>query len=182
MNEQEIISQILKGNQQAFKELYILYKNQVYSTALSYLQQTEDAEEVTQDVFLTVFEKLDTFNRNSKISTWIYRITVNKSLNQIKKRKRNLTTNIELMKSHKVDFIHPGVLLENQEKSKYFFAAIDKLDENQKTAIILSYIEDLPRQEVAEIMNNTLKSIEGLLQRGKKNLHKHLLKLYPKDF
>lgn len=48
----------------------------------------EDAEEVTQDVFLTVFEKLDTFNANSKISTWIYRITVNKSLNQIEKRKR----------------------------------------------------------------------------------------------
>lgn len=74
------------------------------------------------------------------------------------------------------------MLLENQEKSKYFFAAIDKLDKNQKTAIILSYIEDLPRQEVAEIMHTTLKSIEGLLQRGKRNLKKNLMKIHPKDF
>ncbi len=66
LNEQEIISQILKSNQEAFNELYTSYKNQVYNTTLSYLQNTEDAEEVTQDVFLTVFEKLDTFKGNSK--------------------------------------------------------------------------------------------------------------------
>lgn len=75
--------------------------------------------------------------------------------------------------------MHPGVLLENKEKSKYLFKAIDSLDEKQRTAFILSYIESLPRQEVADIMDTTLKSVESLLQRAKANLRKKIAAIYP---
>ncbi len=180
--DQYLLSEIAEGNRQAFRMFYDTYKSIVYNTVLSYLQNKEEAEEVTQDVFFTVFNKAGTFKGNSKVSTWIYRITVNKALNQIKRRKK-IPLSIDELKEHQpIEFIHPGVQLENQEKAKYLFAAIENLVEKQKTAIILSFIEDLPRQEVAQIMNTSLKSVESLLQRAKTNLKKQLKEMYPKEF
>lgn len=161
--------------------LYDIYKIKVYNLALNYLQNVEDAEEITQDVFYTIFNKANTFKGKSKVSSWVYRITVNKSLNQLEKRKRNPSSNNDIKEFHAVNFSHPGIRLEDKEKAKYLFAAIEKLEQNQKTAFILSYLEDLPREEVANIMGKTLKSVEGLLQRGKSNLKKELVKMYPKE-
>lgn len=146
------------------------------------MQHVEDAEEITQDVFSAIYTQAHTFKGNAKVSTWIYRIAVNKALNQIQKRNKRPKSDMEIQAYHRIDFQHPGVLLENQEKSKYLFAAIDTLNENQKTAFILSFIEDLPRQEVADIMKTSLKSVESLLQRAKANLKKKLIGMYPKDF
>lgn len=159
--------------------MYLLYKNKVYNTALGYLQSVEDAEEITQDVFLTIFSKAGTFRGDAQVSTWIYRMTINKALNQIEKRKRRPQSDKEIQDFHKVDFQHPGILLENKEKSQYLFSVINTLSETQKTAFILSYIEDLPRKEVADIMETTLKSVESLLQRAKNNLKKKLVSIYP---
>lgn len=79
----------------------------------------------------------------------------------------------------KIDFQHPGVLLENKEKAQYLFSVIETLAEAQKTAFILSFVEGLPRQEVADIMETSLKSVESLLQRAKANLKKKLIEIYP---
>lgn len=156
-----------------------MFKDKVYNTAISYLQNVEEAEEITQDVFLTIYSKASTFQGKSKVSTWIYRITINKSLNLIEKKNRRPKSDKEIQDFHKIDFQHPGILLENQEKAKYLFSVIDTLVENQKTAFILSYVEGLPRQEVADIMETTLKSVESLLQRAKTNLKKKLISIYP---
>ncbi len=156
-----------------------MYNSKVYNTALSYLHCPEESKEITQDVFLTIFKKADSFKGNSKVSTWIYRITINKALNQIEKYKRRPSSDIPLKDHYRIDFEHPGVLLEHKENSKYLFAVIDTLVETQKTAFILSYIENLPRQEVANIMNTSLKSVESLLQRAKTNLKKKLISIYP---
>ena len=156
--EIQLLKKVTKGNRKAFRELYILYKDKVYSTAIGYLQNIEDAEEVTQDVFLTVYNKSETFKGKSKVSTWIYRITVNKSLNYLNKKNRTFTLGFPVKDNHKIEFNHPGIQLENQEKAKYLFYTINQLPENQKTAFILSYIEGLPQKEVSEIMELTLKS------------------------
>ncbi|MFZ4414213.1 MAG: RNA polymerase sigma factor, partial [Bacteroidales bacterium] len=166
-------------NKVAFEELYSLFKDKVYNTAISYLQNIEDAEEVTQDVFLSIYVNAHTFKRNSKVSTWIYRITVNKALNKLDKRNRKPNSNIQLEDSFSIDFQHPGILLENQENAAYLFGAIDTLLPSQKTAFILVYIEGLPQQEVALIMENTVKAVESLLQRAKINLKKILIEHYP---
>lgn len=176
---QELIKNIAKGDKKAFYDLYLLYKNKVYNTALGYLQNIEEAEELTQDVFITIFNKADTFKGKSQLSTWIYRITVNKAINQIDRRKRRPQLDKEIKDYHKVDFQHPGVVLENKENAKYLFAVIDTLAETQKTAFILSYVEGLPQQEVADIMEKSLKSVESLLQRAKTNLKKKLISIYP---
>lgn len=175
----EIITSIVNGDRHAFKRLYELLNEKVYNTALSYTQNEKDAEEITQDVFLKIHKNAASFKGQAQISTWVYRITVNTSLNYIKKRKRSAFLRFEGMLKEKPDFDHPGVLLENKENARMLFKVINNLPEKQKTAFILSYIEHLPRKEVANIMDITLKAVESLLQRAKGNLRKSLEKMYP---
>ncbi len=175
----QILKSIAQGNRQAFEELYQLFKVKVYNTALSYVQNVEDAEEVTQDVFTTIYRKANQFQGNSSVNTWIYRITVNSSLNFIKKRNRSVFSVFNSNTMDPPNFEHPGVQMENKESSAFLFKAIDSLPESQKTAFILSFVEELPRQEVADIMEISLKATESLLQRAKVNLREKLEKMYP---
>lgn len=175
----EIIKSIANGDRKAFQQLYQLYAKKVYNTALSYAQDEQDAEEITQDVFSKIFRSAGKFKGDSALSSWIYRITINTSLNLIKKRKRFSFLTFGDQQVEETDFEHPGILLENKEAAKTLFKVIDGLPDNQKTAFILSFVEELPRQEVADIMGVSLKAIESLLQRAKKNLRTKLAKLYP---
>lgn len=179
LKNHDLITAIAQGDRIAFATLYELFAAKVYNTALSYTQNEQDAEEVTQDVFTNIFRHAVKFKGNAAVNTWIYRITVNTSLNYIKRKKRFSFLNFSESKRDQPDFEHPGVLLENKEKAKILFKVIDTLPDKQKTAFILSFIEDLPRQEVANIMEISLKAVESLLQRAKKNLRKKLEKLYP---
>jgi len=162
----------------AFQRLYARYNVNVFNTALGYMKNVELAEEVTQDVFLAIFQKADTFKGTSKVSTWVYRIVVNKSLNYLDKQSRRPTSDEAIDAHHKIDFNHPGVQLKNQEASRHLFAAMDILPPTQKTAFILSYVEGLPQSEVADVMQKSLKSVESLLQRAKGNLRIKLNSFY----
>ncbi len=142
-------------------------------------QSSSDAEEITQDVFIKLYTKAHSFQNKSSVSTWIYRISVNTSLNLIDRRKRHKSVGLDKISDQRPDFNHPGVLLENKEDAKYLFDAIDTLKDSQKTAFILSFIELLPRQKVAEVMEISLKAVESLLQRAKQNLRKDLENKFP---
>ena len=188
ITDQQLLELLAKGNELAFKQLYDRYSSKVYNTLLSYTKNAEDAEELLQDVFLTIFNSAASYRSESKVSTWIYRVSINKSLDFI--RKKNSQKRFGIFSSlyrkdsgeiqyESVDFVHPGVKLENQEEAKLLFKVIDGLSENQKTAFILTQIEDLPQQEVAEIMKITRKAVESLVQRSKANLKKILTNQYP---
>ena len=173
-SHEDLLQAIAKGDQKAFQELYQLFHLKVYNTALGYLQNEDDTEEVTQDVFVKIHQNAANFKGQSQVSTWIYRISINTSLNFLKKKKRFAIFRFGMPDTNEPDFEHPGVLLENKEKSKILFKTIQSLPDNQKTAFILCYVEDLPQQEVADIMEISLKAVESLLQRAKKNLRKKL--------
>ena len=173
-----LLKAIANGDRKAFRQLYMMFAEKVYNTAISYVQDTQDAEEITQDVFTSIFRNAGKFKGNAAISTWIYRITVNTSLNYLKRKKRFAIVKSGNEGKDRPDFEHPGVLLENKENAKALFRAIERLPETQKTAFILSFVEELPRQEVADIMETSLKAIESLLQRAKKNLRDYLGKMY----
>ncbi len=175
----QLIQAITSGDRKAFEQLYDLFSEKVYNTALSYAQNEQDAEEITQDVFINIHKHAAKFQGNSAVSTWIYRITVNTSLNLLKGKKRFSFLGIGASEKETPDFEHPGVLMENREDAKALYKVIDTLPDNQKTAFILSFIEELPRQEVADIMELNLKAVESLLQRAKTNLRNRLEKLYP---
>lgn len=178
-NESEIIQAIANGNKQVFSMLYKRFSDKVYNTALSYTKNIRDAEEITQDVFVKIYKNANKFKGNSSLNTWIYRITVNTSLNYLKKKKKFTLFKNTLTTPQPIDFEHPEAVLENKENVAALYKAMDCLPNTQKTAFILSYIEDLPRQEVADIMETSLKAVESLLQRAKKNMRSALRKLYP---
>lgn len=173
-NHDNILNAVAQNDQNAFRQLYELYSEKVYNTAISYMQNERDAEEVTQDVFVSIFRNASKFKGNSSVSTWIYRISVNTSINYLRKRKKYRVFQFGDSSKDEADFEHPGVLMENKENAKALFKVIQTLPESQKTAFILSFVEDLPRKKVAEIMETSLKSVESLLQRAKKNLRKAL--------
>lgn len=152
------------------------------------MQNREEAEEITQDVFVEVFRSAVDFKFQSSVSTWLYRIAVNKSLDAIRYRKRSkrfgFLTSIFHRESgeiniEKPDFDHPGVLLENQEKAAILFKCIDQLAESQRSAFVLSQVEQLPQKEIAAVINISEKAVESLLQRAKANLRNELEKFYP---
>lgn len=174
-----IIQEIAKGNQKAFETLYNNFSSKVYNTALSYTKNVEDAEEITQEVFVKIYRSAASFKGDSSLNTWVYRIAVNTSLNFLKKKNRFTFFKKSYNETQSIDFAHPGTLLEQKEHAAFLFKAMDCLPESQKTAFILSYIECLPRQEVADTMQISLKAIESLLQRAKKNLRVELEKMYP---
>lgn len=185
----ELLALMARGSEAALAELYAVFKNRVYNTALSFLQDTADAEEVTQDVFVKIYHGAARFEGKSSVSTWVYRITVNQSLSRLSYRNRQKRfgwivrfAQEEHPQQPNIDiphFDHPGVLLEQKENARMLFKAIESLPEQQKTAFILSFIEELPRQEVATVMDLSLKAVESLLQRAKVNLRKKLDDFYP---
>ncbi|MEZ4888239.1 MAG: RNA polymerase sigma factor [Chitinophagales bacterium] len=175
----QLLQAIAKGDDNAFQKLYSAFSSKIYNTAIGYVQNQEDAEEILQDVFVKIHRNAAKFEGKSAVSTWIYRIAVNTSLNFLRKKKYLKLLSFAEVKTDVPDFEHPGILMENKEKAKILFKAIDSLPTNQKTAFILSFVEGLPRQEVADIMENSLKATESLLQRAKKNLRQKLDSFYP---
>lgn len=178
--DQDLLAAAGNGSAGAFQNLYDRYSAKVFNTAIGYLQNEHDAEEVVQDVFIKIHKNANKFNGLSAVNTWIYRITINTSLDHLKKRKRNSFLIFGEDVKESPTYVHPGVLLENKEASIALFKVIHTLKGNQKTAFILSFIELLPRQEVADIMGLKLKAIESLLQRAKNNIKPQLIKMTQK--
>jgi len=187
MQAEELLFLISNGDNTAFKQLYELFKARVYNTCLSHLQHIGEAEEATQDVFVEIHKSAGEFKGNSAVSTWVYRITVNKCVDRIRYRNRQkrfaIVTSIFSKETgallhNPVEFNHPGVVYENREKAAKLFAAIRQLPENQQSAFILKQVEGLPQREIAGILNMSEKAIESLLQRAKANLRKILGDMY----
>ena len=88
LNEWNLIERLKKGDEAAFKEIVESSQGLVYNTALGIVQNPEDAEDVTQEVFIQLYESIKTFKGESKLSTWLYRITVSKAMDHLRKKKR----------------------------------------------------------------------------------------------
>lgn len=168
-----------------FSGLYEEHKDMVYNLCLSYTQNTEDAEEITQDVFIKVYQNIIKFKGEASLKTWIYRISVNQSLDYLKagkaKKRLSFITSLLRFESNDTfaqipDFNHPGVLMENKEAMQKLFRLINELPYNQKTVLILKVMESLSQKEIAEIMKLTEKAVDSLFSRAKKNLNDKIMK------
>ena len=186
MSEWLLIEQLKQGDEAAFKTIVTTWQDMVYNTALGILQNAEDAEDVAQDVFLQVHESIHSFKGESKFSTWLYRITITKSMDHIRRKKRKkrfaIVQSLFGQDNQPVidppDFHHPGVAMDNKEKAAVLFKAVKKLPENQQIAFTLHKIEGLSYQEVSDVMKTSVSSVESLLHRAKNNLKKLLEEYY----
>lgn len=180
-----LVEKLKSGDEAAFRTIVETKKDMIYNTVLGFLQNPEDAEDVSQDVFLKFYESINQFKGESALSTWLYRIAVTKALEHLRSKKRKkrfayLTalfgTDNEL-RYDPPDFHHPGVQLDNKEKAAMLFKALAKLPENQKIAFTLHKIEGVSYQEISQIMNLSVSAVESLIHRAKGQLRK-LLELY----
>ncbi|MCS3801953.1 RNA polymerase sigma factor [Niastella sp. OAS944] len=189
MNELDLIQKLREGDEQAFKSLVTNYQDLVFNTALGIVQNSEDAEDVAQEVFIQVYRSIDQFKGDARLSTWIYRITTTKALDHIRSRKRKkrfafitslFGANDELV-HEPVDFQHPGVALDRKEQAALLFQMIAQLPENQKVAFTLHKTEELSYQEIADVMQLSVSAVESLLFRARQNLRKLLEKYYQQN-
>ena len=181
-----MVDQLKKGDESAFRTIVETWQGMVYNTALGIVQNAEDAEDIAQEVFVQVYQSIGSFKGDSKFSTWLYRITVTKSLDHERKKKRK--KRFAFVRSifgeenevivNPPDFHHPGVTLDNKESASVLFKAIAELPENQRIAFTLNKVEGLSYQEVSEVMETTVSSVESLMHRAKNNLRKKLEDYY----
>ena len=191
MEEQDFINKLKAGKQAAFSRLLDDYQQKVFCTCISFVPNKEDAEDIAQEVFLEVFKSIAKFKGDSKLSTWIYRIATNKCLEFIRKKNTKkrfafmqtiMGNEIPIDKTHYfTEFNHPGVVLENKEKSAIIFKAINTLPETQRVIFTLAKIDGKSYQEIVEITGKSLSSVESVLFRAKKTLKEKLAVFYKND-
>ncbi len=184
----ELVEQLQRGDESAFRKLVDEYEAMVYNTAVGIVQNEEDADDVTQEVFIQVYQSISSFKGESKLSTWLYRIAITKALDHEKRKKRkkrfafleSLFGNAKEEMIQPPDFQHPGIVLENKEKAGELFNALKQIPDNQRTAFTLHKLEGLSYLEIAAVMETTLSAVESLMGRAKNNLRKILKDYYQK--
>lgn len=189
MNQQELIVQLQRGDGQAFKKLVDEWQDMVYNTALGIVQNADDADDITQDVFIQVYQSVSSFKGESKFSTWLYRIVITKSLDHLKKKKRkkrfgfmqSLFGNNSDEEIHPEEFNHPGVLMENKERAAELFKALQQLPDKQRIAFTLHRLEAQRHQDIAAVMELSVTAVESLIARAKGNLRQILKDYYEKN-
>jgi len=174
-------------SEREFREIVNSHQQRVYSTCYRFLRSKEDAQDVSQDVFIQVYKSIEDFRGDAKLSTWIYRIAVTKSLDFLRRqnRKRRLGSVKSILgigsEAGEIDIpsdrTPEGDFMAADQKEILAWA-VGKLPENQRVAITMSNYEDYSNQEIADVLQTTVSAVEGLLHRGRKNLKKHLTKYY----
>ena len=190
MTDKELIQGILNNEERFFKEFVDKYQSLVLNVCNSFLHCNSDAEDLTQEIFIEVFLSAHKFRKESKLSTWLYRIAVNRSLNFIrdnKKRKIIKSIGSFFQGNEQKDYQIPDYSdlyddLNEVEiiKVELLHKAIDSLPKNQKISFTLSKFENLSYKQIAIIMNLSLPAVEGLIHRAKKNVSKKIIKYYQK--
>jgi len=191
MNDHELIDGLKRNSQEAFRLLLERYQEMVVSTCYHFLRNRDDAHDIAQEVFIEVYRSIHRFRQDAAISTWLYRIAVNKSLNYLRKHKnRGFFFPIEKLFGGEAsvknlsepDFTKPlEIEAEYAARARMLHNAIDALPVNQKTAFTLHKFSSLPYKEIAEVMDVSLSAVESLIHRAKTNLQSGLIKTIEKQ-
>lgn len=172
----KIIENIKAGDVAAYALLIDKYKNMVFTLAYNIIQNREDAEELSQDVFVKAFRSLSSFRNESSFSTWLYRIVINTSLNKKKLHRLKIELISDDMESFHSVFVDINSLQEHQTNDikKNIQEAIRLLKLDERLCITLFYINELTIAEINELTEINISNIKVLLHRGRKSLYHHL--------
>jgi len=177
--ESELIRQVKAGDHQAFETLFTRYVSRVYGQAMGLMRNPEEAEEVVQEVFLTVYTKVGTFRGKAAFSTWLYRLTANAAITRLRKRKRRsevpLDDYLPRFQEDGHHLIRPVAdwsdelqkRIADKELRREIQAALDELPPVDKAVVVLSDMEGLPNREIAKILGLTVPAVKARLHRAR---------------
>ncbi len=182
MKETELVARAKKGDHSAFAQLVNAYSEKIYNLLLRILRKKEDAEDILQETFLTVLQKINTFDGRSSFFTWVYRIATNAALMKLRKKKPlyvELPENPDFQESIEskvfVDWSQDASQhVHNAEVKEILNQAIGELSEIYKTVFILRDIEYLSIKETSKILNITEENVKIRLRRARQYLRDKL--------
>ncbi len=171
-NDQVYINKVLDGDTNAFTVLVDRYKDLVFTLALRMVKNREEAEEVSQDTFIKVYNSLNRFKGDSKFSTWIYRVAYNTCLDRLKKNKRQeYTVAIDEYTEHQVKTLENALdALEEQEKQLAIKKCLEMLPSEDSFILTLYYFEELSLDEISKITGLKPNNVKVKLFRSRKKL------------
>ena len=170
---EETVRKAAEGDMGAFEEIYRTSSGYVFSVAYRVTGNSQDAEEVTQDVFLRVYRKLGTFAFKSAFSTWLYRIAMNTAINLYRKKSKERGKNLSFddgIASEKCSEGGAGREIERQENEVLVRSMLESLTEGQRACVVLKDIEGLKYEEVATVLGINLNTVRSRLSRARERL------------
>ena len=178
-SDEYYISQVLQGDKQSFAYLVDKHKHMVFTVALRIVRNREDAEEIAQDAFVKAFQSLETFKRESKFSTWLYKIAYNASISKTRKKKvETAPIEVDVVENYTLDEIFENLdrLGENEQKG-IIRKLFDALNPDESTLITLYYFQDVQTEEIAEITGLTQSNVKVKLHRIRQKMHNELRRI-----
>lgn len=178
-NDEEYIQQVLDGDSKAFAYLVDKHKNMVFTIARRIVRNREDAEEIAQDVFVKAYQGLATFKKESKFSTWLYKITYNTSISKTrKKRLETAPIEVNVIENYTLDEIFENMdKLGNDEQKQIIKTLFEALNPDESTLITLYYYQNVHTDEIAEITNLSQSNVKVKLHRIRQKMHNVLQKI-----
>lgn len=182
----ELVTGFRSGDTACFVELVDRYNQKAHNLALRITRNQEDAEEILQDVFVTVFNKIDKFEGKSAFSSWLYRITVNTSFMKLRKRKQSPAVSLEEVNpgiretwvGKGSDACDTNYISSRHELRDALDRAINRLPNEYRVIFVLRDVDGLSNQEVGDILNLTVPAVKSRLHRSRLMLRKRLQKFY----
>lgn len=183
----QLIEDFRGGNQQAFEELLGRYSNKAFGLASRLTRNLEDAEEVLQDVFVTVYRKIDGFEGKSSFSSWLYRVTVNSALMKLRKKKQDQSTPIEDLLTREQNSAPSPLAMESaaldtlamrKELLHALSDAVSRLPDDYRPVFILRDVDGLSSRQVGKMLNLSIPAVKSRLHRSRLILRRRLLALY----
>jgi RNA polymerase sigma-70 factor (ECF subfamily) len=182
-DEKYLVSEVLSGNRKAFVQLIRQYEGLVLHIVTPLIGVNEDREDICQDIFIKVYEKLNTFQFKSKLSTWIGNISYNSSINYLEKKKNILLSNIvstenelSFIDSINIESDNPEKIIIRKEDITQLNQSINMLPEFQKTVVLLFYKEEMSLDEISKIMELPENTVKSHLFRAKNSLKQLMTK------
>ncbi len=168
---QNILSQAAAGDMASFQEIYKAASGFVYNVALRITNNRQDAEDVTQDVFLKVHKNLNNFQFRSSFKTWLYRIAVNSAINTTNRSSKELSRRVDFDKAIESQASAPAEnLLDKEFNESKVQSLLDKLNPDQRACVVLREIENLSYEEIARALKINLNTVRSRLKRAREML------------
>ena len=180
---EQLVKDFLDGDEQAFNRLVMLYQTKIYNLALNYVKSQEEAKDLAQDIFVTVYRSLPKLREKEKFTSWLYQIAINHCRNRYKKlSRRGYFSNVSL--DDEESFLQiagdegPEKLLQRKNTINLVRATIDSMAESEKEIILLRDIQELAYEEISDILHIPLGTVKSKLNRARTSLKDRLKKHY----